>query len=324
MNQPLSPRRFCTRRAFTLIEIMVATVIMVILVGFFIQITSEVLKVWNRSSGKLATNAEARIAMELLTQDLETAVIRNNGQQWLRVDAPKETEQSGSSLYSDQTVALKLFSPALDRPDQTLLGADVSGGDICAIGYRLAYKESYTNGPDVYALYRRVVDPETTFNQFLGSSSQGASSPQLTLTDTTLWADFSGGAAAYGNITDDVNYLAGNIIEFKVVVYEEPVGAAAVTAANVNSSTGELDANYAYGGDTDGDGVADPVGAALLYADIILTVLSDEGLKLVQLIDDQGAVAAGYTGSDSNAIQSIVLQNSEVYTRRVNLMARPL
>ena len=88
--------RSAAKRAFTLIEIMVATVIMVVLVGLVIQITSEVLKVWSRSSGKLAANAEARIAMDMITQDLETAVFRNNGQQWLRVDAPLE---SGWRLY---------------------------------------------------------------------------------------------------------------------------------------------------------------------------------------------------------------------------------
>ncbi len=86
---------------------MVATVIMVVLVGLVIQITSEVLKVWSRSSGKLAANAEARIAMDMITQDLETAVFRNNGQQWLRVEAPLA---SGGD-YTGQTVGLKLFSP---------------------------------------------------------------------------------------------------------------------------------------------------------------------------------------------------------------------
>ena len=87
--------RSAAKRAFTLIEIMVATVIMVVLVGLVIQITSEVLKVWSRSSGKLAANAEARIALDLITQDLETAVFRNNGQQWLRVEAPKNTVLGG-------------------------------------------------------------------------------------------------------------------------------------------------------------------------------------------------------------------------------------
>ena len=110
---------------------MVATVIMVVLVGLVIQITSEVLKVWSRSSGKLAANAEARIAMDMITQDLETAVFRNNGQQWLRVEAPLSSRVAD---YTGKLYGLKLFSPALDRP--------TGPGDICAIGYRLSYKKS--------------------------------------------------------------------------------------------------------------------------------------------------------------------------------------
>ena len=97
--------------AFTLVEVMVATVIMVILMGMVITITGRVLDVWAKSSGKLSANAEARIAMELLTQDLESTVFRNNGQQWLRVDGPESVDGN----YSSQTVALKLFSPSLDR-----------------------------------------------------------------------------------------------------------------------------------------------------------------------------------------------------------------
>ena len=97
--------RSAAKRAFTLIEIMVATVIMVVLVGLVIQITSEVLKVWSRSSGKLAANAEARIAMDMITQDLETAVFRNNGQQWLRVEAPLSSRVAD---YTGQTVWLEV------------------------------------------------------------------------------------------------------------------------------------------------------------------------------------------------------------------------
>ena len=71
------------RSAFTLIEIMVATVVMLILVGLVGEITFNVLNAWNRASGKLAANAEARIAMDLLTHDLQSTVLRSNGQQWL-------------------------------------------------------------------------------------------------------------------------------------------------------------------------------------------------------------------------------------------------
>ena len=280
--------RSAATRAFTLIEIMVATVIMVVLVGLVIQITSEVLKVWSRSSGKLAANAEARIAMDMITQDLETAVFRNNGQQWLRVEAPLA---SGGD-YTGQTVGLKLFSSALDRP--------TGPGDICAIGYRLSYKQSYTNGPNVYALYRRIVDPKTTFDNYMGSPGT-TSSPQESLTSATLWDD--------GLITADENYLVSNIVEFKVLVYElDPVTDKSVL---INASaTGQLDADYAYGGDANDTGVSTN---QLLYADIILTVVSDVGLEMLDNIDK--------LPEDPD---DVVALHGDTFTRRVNFMAHPL
>ena len=294
------------KRAFTLIEIMVATVIMVVLVGLVIQITSEVLKVWTRSSGKLSANAEARIALDLITQDLETAVFRNNGQQWLRVEAPKNTEQGGGSLYTDQTVSLKLFSPALDRPKEDAAGVAIPG-DICAVGYRLAYKKSYSgvNAPDVYALYRRVVDPKVTFNDYLGSGSSG---PQLTLVDPTLWADFGD-----NSITDEANYLAGNIIEFKILIYEQPATVGALVVPVNVTPAGELkeDLNYAYGGDPDTDSAVST--NQLLYADVILTVVSDAGLEMLNNL-----------GKIPESAAEIVQQHGDTFMRRVNFMAHPL
>jgi hypothetical protein len=164
---------------------MVATVIMIVLTGLVIQITSEVLKVWNRSSGKLSASAEARIALDLLTQDLETAVFRNNEQQWLRVESPVDV--AANAPYASQTVALKLFSPALDLDRD-----NNSPGDICAIAYSLEFKESYEDGPDVYALYRALETPENTFKNLMGSRSQGTNSPQSILTkdavgNTSFW-----------------------------------------------------------------------------------------------------------------------------------------
>jgi prepilin-type N-terminal cleavage/methylation domain-containing protein len=291
--------RSAAKRAFTLIEIMVATVIMVVLVGLVVQITSEVLKVWTRSSGKLSANAEARIAMDLITQDLETAVFRNNGQQWLRVDAPL---LSGGA-YAGQTVGLKLFSPALDRPKEDASGAAIPG-DVCAIGYRLAYKTSYTNGPSVYALYRRVVDPKTTFDDYLGSAGGEEPSPQESLTSTTLWAD--GGV---NGITADENYLVSNIVAFKVLIYElDPV---TQKADLVNADANHvLDSHYAYGGAAEPEVVSTN---QLLYADVILTVVSDEGLQMLEHID-----------KIPETVDEVVALHGEVFTRRVNFMAHPL
>jgi prepilin-type N-terminal cleavage/methylation domain-containing protein len=279
-----------SKKAFTLIEIMVATVIMVVLVGLVIQITSEVLKVWNRSSGKLSANAEARIAMDLLTQDLETAVFRNNGQQWLRVESP----QNPAGPYNDQTVALKLFSPALDR-DQ------LSSGDICAIGYRLSYREAYSGATDkIYALYRSIARPDATFNLLMGSPSDG-SSPQLQLVGQSFWDK--------ADIEVDENYLAGNIVDFKVILYEDD-GSATPNPVNWDPNAGSLlPGDYAYGG-TGATPITDP----LLYAEIRLTVMSDEGLKILNNL----------AGSGYSDVADVVREHGEVFTRRVNFLARPL
>lgn len=291
------------KRAFTLIEIMVATVIMVVLVGLVIQITSEVLKVWSRSSGKLSANAEARIAMDLITQDLETAVFRNNGQQWLRVEGPEST----GGEYDDDTVSLKLFSPALDRPKKysasdTIpsgysVGDDIPG-DICAIGYRLQHKESYAGGDDVYALYRMVADSKTTFDNYMGSGDLG-SSPQgeLVTFGQADWRDTF--------ITANENYLVSNIVEFKILIYlDDGTG----DPENADATSLELKTShiYAYGG-TNGSTLP------LLYADVILTVVSDEGLEMLENIDRIPETA-----------EQVVQQHGEVFTRRVNFMAQPL
>ena len=279
---------------------MVATVVMIILVGLVIQITSQVLNVWNRSSGRLSANAEARIAMDLLTQDLETAVLRSNGQQWLRVEGGGTTD----GPYEGQTVALHLFSPALDRPDR-----DTIPGDVCAIAYRLKFKESYAGGEDVYALYRRIVNARDTFDHYLGNPG-ATDGPQTALTGTTGDADWS-----ETTVTDNDNYLASNIVEFKVLLYTEDTSGATPVAELVNAEedlslrTG----SFAVGGEAD-----TVITRPLLYAEVILTVVSDEGLELLQRFEETG----GFGGYDNAG--DIVREYGETFTRRVNFMSQSL
>ncbi|MFL2832505.1 MAG: PilW family protein [Coraliomargaritaceae bacterium] len=280
-----------TRSAFTLIEIMVASVIMVILVGLVIQITTSVLNVWNDSSGKLSANAEARIALDLLTQDLETAVLKNNSKQWLRVDAPA---LSGGP-YDNQTVALKLFSPALDR-DQS------QPGDICAIAYHLEYGPAFQGSADnIYALYRKLETSEDTFDNFMGSSTD---SVQDSLT---------GAGWDKAEIVSDENYLAGNIIDFKVLLYEENTADGIAEVVNATPNLNIINDSFFLGGSV-GTSIDNP----LLFAEVILTVISDEGLLLLQRFEQVGSFEQYEVTGD------IVREHGQTFTRRVNFLARPL
>ena len=122
----------------------------------------------------------------------------------MRIESPTDV----GSPVAGKTVALHLFSPALDRPD-TKPDGTVANGDICAIAYRLAYTKSYDgiNAPLTFALYRAIADPDTTFNDLMGSGDTG---PQLLLTNG-FWDAAS--------VEDADNFLASNIVDFKVFVY---------------------------------------------------------------------------------------------------------
>lgn len=302
------------KSAFTLIEIMVATVIMVVLVGLVIQITSEVLKVWNRSSGKLSANAEARIALELLTQDLETAVFRNNGMRWLEAETKTIPSVAG---YQPQTINLLLFAPALDRPLEDTSGAAIPG-DICAVQYELVYQDpidgvSTVPEDNMFALHRRVIDASTTFNDLMGVGNQE---------DFTKWDDDivtpTGGTLSldpYPAPNSPENYLVGHLANFKVDFYVVDNNGDEVLVPS-----GATGINFGGTSPTVGAGAPAALAFPLAYAEITLTVLSEEGTELLQNLDAN----RGGTGYLAGEGEQIVKQHGEVFTRRVNFLARPL
>ena len=296
--------------AFTLIEIMVATVVMIVLTGLVIQITSEVLKVWNRSSGKLSANAEARIAMDLLTQDMETAVFRNSGLRWLEAETKEIASVAG---YQPQTINLLLFSPALDRPLKDK-DSKVIPGDICAVQYELVYQNPVSGGSsraedNMFALHRRVIDPSTTFNQIMGEGNQETFTSWddaiVTPVVTTLSLD------PYPAPEDPQNYLAGHVANFTVEFY----------VIDNNGDEVIVPSPIKFGGTAPTVGSSAPsLAFPFAYAEISFTILSDEGTKLLQNLDAN----RGGTGFDFEDGEGVIRQHGEVFTRRVNFLTRPL
>ena len=283
---------------------------MIVLTGLVIQITSEVLKVWNRSSGKLSANAEARIAMDLLTQDMETAVFRNSGLRWLEAETKEIASVAG---YQPQTINLLLFSPALDRPLKDK-DSKVIPGDICAVQYELVYQNPVSGGSsraedNMFALHRRVIDPSTTFNQIMGEGNQETFTSWddaiVTPVVTTLSLD------PYPAPEDPQNYLAGHVANFTVDFY----------VIDNNGDEVIVPSPIKFGGTAPTVGSSAPsLAFPLAYAEISLTILSDEGTKLLQNLDAN----RGGTGFDFGDGEGIVRQHGEVFTRRVNFLARPL
>ena len=312
MNTPGKHLKHSSVQAFTLIEVLVASAVMVILVGIVAYIAGSVMNSWNRASGKLSANAEARFVLDIIARDLETTVLRNNGQQWLRVDSKTEPSAAlaGNAPYDtnqSDSVTLKLFAPALDRQN---------GDGVCAIAYQLQYKESYNGGPDTYALYRMVENPQRTLKLYLSS---GFDDPTTSNQGNLLMKTVSDGTGNFviwnqsqaNGITSNANYLASNIVSFKIILYDASSDPRPV---NADPSSNAINAGYYAFGGVSASG--NPESAdTLLYADIILTVVTDQGMDLLNNIeqslvpDDPG---------------DVVTQHGETLVRRVYFQPNPI
>lgn len=312
------------RHAFTLVEVMVAAAITIVMVGLVIQITGEVLKLWNRSMGKLSANAEARMAMELLTGDLEAALLRNNGLLWLYVVDDKELDSVAD--YDAQTVTLALFTSAADRMQKDLSGKQIPG-NITAVEYQLVYQNPVSGKQDLernaFALHRRLIDPVTTFNSLLGKDNQENFDAWLGREVQVDALGYNLGFGAYRETSREEFYLAGNIVGFQVEFY--------VTDADGNTRLVEFEGTdedenripVEYGGSEASVGpfpnVKDEFKFPIEYADISLTVIADEGMEILRNLQ----AGRGGTGYETDDGDKVILQHGEVFKRRVHFKAKP-
>lgn len=81
-------------RAFTLLEVLVASAVTVVLAGSLVSVAVAVLGGWKRSTGTLSAGSQAGIVLDQLTQDLEALVIRHDENVWFA--ATVQSDQSGS------------------------------------------------------------------------------------------------------------------------------------------------------------------------------------------------------------------------------------
>lgn len=150
-------------KGFTIVEIMVASLVMALLVTGIISITVNFIKSYNNASAKLSSNYVARSVLDFMERDLESAVFRNNGNVWMVA----EYERTGLSnnirngrfpIGKDDGSGLFFFSTP---QDSTLPGA------VTALSYTLRGQRPLRGvsalPEGAAALYRNLETPEDTF-----------------------------------------------------------------------------------------------------------------------------------------------------------------
>lgn len=113
-----SPQR---RAGFTLLELLVATSISLVLAGLLLAIVNHTLDLWQRQRGAVDTAAQARLVLDFMERDLQSALHRDDGGRWLAVDILDAPTALGShawlvqpSMKPGDTASLRL----LGEPDE--------------------------------------------------------------------------------------------------------------------------------------------------------------------------------------------------------------
>lgn len=291
------------KRGFTLIELMVATAIMTLLVLAVMGVTSHVLSTWSSASGRLGANAEARSALQYLGDDLETLVVRPKRQVWLEVDYDNVDVGGKTTRFPN----ISLVTATEHR-----LRSDTDYGNICAVNYQLAFRHPLVDGAEllpapVAGLYRKVMSPSNTFSQVLTPQvPQGGGEPVDLASLKSIVEDGD-------EVVSFANFLNSNIVDLTVEFFAENIGtsSATVPVLPIPANTPFIYADKIYNPVT-----KQPLNndfGRLVYADIRMTVLSDEGSKLL---------AAAGAGLGGRSAEDIISQYGTVFSRRVPILSR--
>jgi prepilin-type N-terminal cleavage/methylation domain-containing protein len=201
------PRR--NPKGFTLIEVSVAMAITISITTVIVSVTSLSLDTWNRSRSEVRACRQAKSMTDSMARDFEALVIRKgNPFQWLSAEATTPTS-GPNGQQSPNAARLVFFSAATDRYNgQASSSTSSNGGNVSTIAYDLHYKAPIGNDQadefSTFVLYRKIVNPDLTFNDLLCK--------------TSLTESFD----AYSNsVGDGENFICENVYQFTVTFHLE-------------------------------------------------------------------------------------------------------
>lgn len=159
------------RQGFTLAELLVAMGITAIILTLLVSVTGVALDGWRVSRNKVRASRQAKAALDQLSRDFESMVVRSgNNFEWLYSESESD-EVGPSGGKSPNAAEILFFTAATDRYDGQI-GVDGidEGGDVSAVRYKLYYKDPIADSEtdySVFALFRQLVNPDDSFEELL-------------------------------------------------------------------------------------------------------------------------------------------------------------
>lgn len=89
-----------SQNGFSLIELLAAAAITVVIAGIMLGLVINTTSAWQRASGKLQAANQARTILDYLTRDLQSAILRRDGNVWLAatIQHPQSTLSGDSGM----------------------------------------------------------------------------------------------------------------------------------------------------------------------------------------------------------------------------------
>jgi type II secretory pathway pseudopilin PulG len=342
-------RRF---HAFTLIELLAAASITALIGSLILMVTGHMLAAWSRTSGQLGAEAQARIALDVLSLDLQSALYRDDSRVWLSVEVLDHTGNSGRWVSSSRQkpagaanaslllatpsvadarfgqagVALRFFTSARGLNDATSSDRTASTASApCAVAYQIIRRRPGANpaGTDEkYLLHRALVRPaqagtrpgtlETGFDLDPAAGTGGYLSPDSANDGTQPGDPFS-----LDHPDNPECILAENVIDFGLYLYRRAEGGDLERIFPLD----ENDRSHLARAPASGTEATERFPAVI---DVMVRVLTEEGARRVAQLESgsgpPGKRPVQYR-SDAEWWWGLAGANSRVFTRRIVLPA---
>jgi hypothetical protein len=123
--------------AFTLLEVLVSSAILVIVIGLLIFMANHTTQLWHHGESRRNASRELRAGLEIITEDLHSAVLTTN--------------PSTLAITKNENLGSRLFFTVSHPSEMRSVGNE---GDLCATGYFIAEDAQSKGSGKSYNLYR--------------------------------------------------------------------------------------------------------------------------------------------------------------------------
>ena len=362
-RHPTREMRPAIATSFTLIEVLVAATLTVVLAAVALAAVSGVLSHWNRTAGRLASAAEARLVLEQLAQDLHGAIFRSDDNVWLAVTVQTDTNLSGqwhaagrpsqAKPGNTHPGTLALAAPSIEearfgvagvwqRFITTKLDTCAGAADLSApmaVGYQIIRQNATASSTSEqrYMLFRAEVRRTRTAGGAAGSFEAGYNLDPAAV-PATAYMTPSGTAGDPGNLVRPPlgSVLADNVIDFGVRLYLREGGDLRLVFPAAPATAGSLPAGGAFTSATppasETRHLAVSTGPAAddyyrhAFPDVVeamIRVLDEEGARLLAAYE-AGRLQPPAGVTPADYWWVLAETHSEVFTRRIAIGCRPL